>query len=318
MLCAFYCLPSAVGEPPLVTKVMPKGDYVCSNEATMIMCHYDRPADAVNVVWNIPGQSGIDLSAYVGHVMNYSSMSEGSVFVIVEDFRNLLGFYGCSVLYRKPRVLFETSSNSFVPSPVQESGNINITDVSVSNTGLFERTITWNTSFNKSDCVEMIVVFGDNEHATSRYSYTLSNLPPVTSSTHGRVQAVVNGDLKSEVMFVIDMSSEVGMICGMILILVILVVLVISVCVIICCCIHKCKRKRNGEADGSEEARITKKNEVQEETKDNVKIRVLETGVYEEERRAYEAEKGTRVFEEDKFSDGSLTSRDGLLGPVAT
>ena len=63
------------------------------------------------------------------------------------------------------------------------------------------------------------------------------------------------------------------------------------------------------EADGSEEARITKKNEVQEETKDNVKIRVLETGVYEEERRAYEAEKGTRVFEEDKVRDGMHVNR---------
>ena len=79
--------------------------------------------------------------------------------------------------------------------------------MSVTNTGWFERTITWNTSFNKSDCVEMIVVFGDNEHAASRYSYTLSNLP-LTSSTPGRVQAVVNGDVKSEFMFVIDTSSK--------------------------------------------------------------------------------------------------------------
>ena len=100
-------------ELPLVTKVMPKGDYVCANEATMIMCHYDRPADVVNVLWNVPGQSNIDLSIYVGHVMNYTSMSEGSVFVIVEDAHNLLGFYECSVVYR---MRFQTSSNSFVPN----------------------------------------------------------------------------------------------------------------------------------------------------------------------------------------------------------
>ena len=104
-------------ELPLVTKVMPKGDYVCANEATMIMCHYDRPADVVNVLWNIPGQPNIDLNDYIGHVVNNNSMSEGSVFVIVEDAHNLLGFYECSVLYNMTRLLVETSSNSFVPSP---------------------------------------------------------------------------------------------------------------------------------------------------------------------------------------------------------
>lgn len=104
-------------ELPLVTKLMPKGDYVCANEATMIMCHYDRPADVVNVLWNIPGQPNIDLSTYVGHVVDYTSMSEGFVFVIVEDAHNLLGFYECSVLYNMPRLRIETSSNSFVPNP---------------------------------------------------------------------------------------------------------------------------------------------------------------------------------------------------------
>ena len=105
-------------ELPLVTKLMPKGDYVCANEATMIMCHYDRPADVVNVLWNIPGQPNIDLSAHaVGHVVNNASMSEGFVVVTVEDFQNLLGFYECSVLYNMPRLRIETSSNSFVPSP---------------------------------------------------------------------------------------------------------------------------------------------------------------------------------------------------------
>ena len=103
-------------EPPLVTKMMPKGDYVCANEATMIMCHYDRPADVVNVLWNIPGQSNIDLSAYVGHVMDNTNMNEGFVVVTVEDIQNLLGFYECSVLYNMPTLLFETSSNSFVPN----------------------------------------------------------------------------------------------------------------------------------------------------------------------------------------------------------
>lgn len=110
-------LPLVFVELPLVTKLMPKGDYVCANEATMIMCHYDRPADIVNVFWNIPQQPNIDLSAYTGHVVNNDSMSEGSVFVMVEDVHNLLGFYECSVLYNMPTLHFETSSNSFSPSP---------------------------------------------------------------------------------------------------------------------------------------------------------------------------------------------------------
>ena len=57
------------------------------------------------------------------------------------------------------------------------------------------------------------------------------------------------------------------------------------------------------EADGSEEARTTKKNEVQKETKDNMKSRVHETGVYEGD------EKGTRAFEEDGVRDGMHVNR---------
>ena len=92
--------------------------------------------------------------------------------------------------------------------PAQESENINITDVSVSNTGWLERTITWNKSFNESDCVAMNVVFGDNERAASRYSYTLSELPLTFSTTTRTVQAVVNGTSKSTLSFDINTSCK--------------------------------------------------------------------------------------------------------------
>lgn len=95
----------------------------------------------------------------------------------------------------------------FLLPPAQESENINIMGVSVSNTGWFKRTIKWNTSYNESGCVDSIVVFGDNEHAATGYSYTLSELP-LTFSTNGTVQAVVNGVSKSNLSFVVDTSRK--------------------------------------------------------------------------------------------------------------
>ena len=80
--------------------------------------------------------------------------------------------------------------------------------MSVSNTGWRERTITWNKSFNESDCVEMIVEFGDNKRAASHHSLTLSELPASFSTTTGTVQAVVNGISKSALSFDIDTSGK--------------------------------------------------------------------------------------------------------------
>ena len=101
-----------------------------------------------------------------------------------------------------------TSTKYLLLPPVQENENISIMDVSVSSGPWLERTVSWDTSFNESDCVEMIVVFGDNERVASHYSLTLSELPASFSTTTGTVQAVVNGTSKSALSFEIDTSCK--------------------------------------------------------------------------------------------------------------
>lgn len=230
------CLPFIEGRRPLIFRPRPKGDFVCANIETVFNCSYDQPDIVLNVLWNIPGQSNIDLSDHTtGHVVNYAMMKYGYVTVRVANMSDLQDFYECSVLYNSSR-LIESSLNSSTPKqgmcsvlisicqlvqysfsyscflfhPVPNS-EMEIMTMSVSDIGWQERRFTWEPPFSESECIEMWLTWqsgasGGSERA-SHTGRTLSDLP-ISFNIDGSIEVMANGECISNTTFTFNTSSK--------------------------------------------------------------------------------------------------------------
>lgn len=76
-------------------------------------------------------------------------------------------------------------------------------NLSTSFTGWLQRTVTWHTNFNNSECIDLSVYCGNtNESAQSLTNHTL--LLPIAHTCNGAVRVMANGTFIREEQFHID------------------------------------------------------------------------------------------------------------------
>ena len=106
LLCSIPC---AETRSPQIHQMRPSGPFVCSSVPTVLSCSFDEPDQAQAVLWNVPGQSNINITNETGHSVDSTKMELGEVSLTV-NFDNLFTFYGCTVFYNGSRG-FDSSSN---------------------------------------------------------------------------------------------------------------------------------------------------------------------------------------------------------------